>query len=166
MVFEHIIIINHLSFGYVQLPQLGYYFRSYLFLFPSYLRRIYTVSVFRSFLLLHEKVCAFSSAFLYVHIRTNQTVTYWTKVFRKKNFCKGVQLYFKISLLSFIYKIFEQNFYPYVTVYLVRIWTYKNADEKAQAFSRRSKNAKKRILCKFTFTFKLLNAEYSNFEQL
>ena len=41
----------------------------------------------------------------------------------------------------------------------MRIWTYKNADEKAYTFSRRSKNVKKRtktyekrILCKFTFT--------------
>ena len=40
----------------------------------------------------------------------------------------------------------------------MRIWTYKNADEKAYTFSRRSKNVKKRtktyekrILCKFTF---------------
>ena len=41
----------------------------------------------------------------------------------------------------------------------MRLWTYKNADEKAHTFSRRSKNVKKRmktykkrILCKFTFT--------------
>ena len=79
------------------------------------------------------------------------------KSFPKKIFCKGVQLYFEISLLSFIHKIFEQNFYLYIKVYLVRIWTYKNADEKAHTFSRRSKNVKKRtktyekrILCKFT----------------
>ena len=79
--------------------------------------------------------------------------------FSEKNFFKGVQLYFEISLLSFIHKIFEQNFYLYITVYLVRIWTYKNADEKAHTFSRRSKNVKKRtktyekrILCKFTVT--------------
>ena len=39
----------------------------------------------------------------------------------------------------------------------MRIWTYKNADEKEHTFSRRSKNVKKRtktfekrILCKFT----------------
>ena len=40
---------------------------------------------FRSFfyVFLLDKICAFSSAFLYVHIRTKQTVTYWTKVFRK-----------------------------------------------------------------------------------
>ena len=44
--------------------------------------------VFFTFLLLREKVCDFSSAFLYVHIRTNQTVTYWTKVFRKHFFVK------------------------------------------------------------------------------
>ena len=31
---------------------------------------------FFTFLLLHEKVCAFSSAFLYVHIRTSQSITY------------------------------------------------------------------------------------------
>ena len=81
------------------------------------------------------------------------------KSFPKKIFCKVVQLHFEISLLSFIHKIFEQNFYLHTTVYLVRIWTYKNADEKAHTFSRRSKNVKKRtktyekrILCKFTFT--------------
>ena len=43
----------------------------------------------------------------------------------------------------------------YITVYLARIRTYKNADEKAHTFSRRSKNVKKldekRVLCKFTF---------------
>ena len=46
-----------------------------------------------------------------------------------------------------------------MTVWLVRIWTHKNADEKAHTLSRRSKNVKKRtktyekrILCKFTFS--------------
>ena len=42
-----------------------------------------------------------------------------------------------------MHKVFEKNFYQYVTFYLVRIWTYKNADEKAHTFSRRSKNVKK-----------------------
>ena len=124
---------------------------------------------FFTFLLLLDKVCAFSSAFLCVHIRTNQTVTYWIKVFRKK-FFEGVQRYFEISLLSFIHKIFEQNFYLYITVYLVRIWTYKNADEKAHTFSRRSKNVKKRtktyekrILCKFTIRLeKLMDVRLEN----
>ena len=30
--------------------------------------------------------------------------------FSEKNFCLGVELYFEISLLSFMHKIFEQNF--------------------------------------------------------
>ena len=123
----------------------------------------YVFVCFFTFLLLLDKVCAFSSAFLCVHIRTNQTVSHiLDKSFPKKFFCKGVQLYFEISLLSFIHKIFEQNFYLYITVYLVRIWTYKNADEKAHTLSRRSKNVKKRtktyekrILCKFTFNHDL-----------
>ena len=40
-------------------------------------------------------------------------------------------------------KIFAQNFYQYVTVYIVRIWNYKIAGEKAHSFSRRSKKVKK-----------------------
>ena len=50
-------------------------------------------------------------------------------------FCKGVLLYFEISL-------FEQNFYQYVAVYVVRKWTYKSAEEKVHTFSRTSKNLK------------------------
>ena len=45
-----------------------------------------------------------------------------------------------------------------MTVWLMRVWTYKNADEKLHTFSRRSKNVKKRtktdekrILCQSTF---------------
>ena len=52
-----------------------------------------------------------------------------------------------------------KSFAQYVTVWLVRIQKYKNADEKAFTFSRRSKNLtkrtktdEKRILCKFTFS--------------
>ena len=55
--------------------------------------------------------------------------------FSKNIFFKGVQLYFKIYL-------FEQNFYQYVAFYLVRKWTYKNAEEKGRTFSRTSKNLK------------------------
>ena len=65
------------------------------------------------------------------------------KSFPKKFFLGKGKLYFEISLVSFIHKIFEQTFYLYTTVYLVRIWTYKNADKKAHTFSRRSKNVKK-----------------------
>ena len=102
------------------------------------------------------------------HLHTTTTIL--DKSFPKKIFCKGVQLSFEISLLSFIHKIFEQNFDLYITVYLARIWTYKNADEKAHTFSRRSKNVKKRtktykkrILCKFTFTETLWHRRSQDF---
>ena len=48
----------------------------------------------------------------------------------------------------------------------MRIWTYKNADEKAHTFSRkskkRSKTAEKRILRKFTFTSQINSRAPSN----
>ena len=69
-------------------------------------------------------------------------------------------LYFEIELYSFTKNFFRKTFVQYVTVWLVRIWTHKNADEKADTLSRRSKNVKKRtktnekrILCKFTFKY-------------
>ena len=65
------------------------------------------------------------------------------KIFPKNNFCKEVQLYFETSLTSFIHKIFEQVFHQYVTFYSVRIWTYKNVDEKTHTFSWRGKNGQK-----------------------
>ena len=52
------------------------------------IRFSYVFVRFFTFLLLLDKVCAFPSAFLWVHIRTNQTVTYCTKVFWKKFFVK------------------------------------------------------------------------------
>ena len=39
-----------------------------------------------------------------------------------------------------------------MAVWLVRIWTYKNADEKGPTCPRKSKNVKKRIPCQFTLT--------------
>ena len=74
---------------------------------------------------------------------TNLSLT-GQKFSEKKNFCLGVELYFEILLLLFIHNIFEQNFNLHVRVYLVRISTYKNADEKEHIFSRRSKYVKKR----------------------
>ena len=41
-------------------------------------------------------------------------------------------------------KIFRKTFVQHVTVWFVRIWTYKNADETSYIFSRRSRNVKKR----------------------
>ena len=96
---------------------------------------------FYTFLLLHEKVCAFLLTFLYVHIRTNQTVTYWQKFF-ETILDTGFQPYFEILLTLFMHKILEQNFSQYVTVYLVWIRTYKNADKKVRTISWRNKNVK------------------------
>ena len=70
--------------------------------------------------------------------------------------------YFKIRLLVLLCKnFFRTTFVQYVTVWLVRIWTYKNADEKGHTCSRRSKNVKKRtktnekrLLRKFTLRLK------------
>ena len=59
----------------------------------------------------------------------------------------------------YIFFFFRNTFVQYVTVWLVRIWAYKNADEKEHTFSWRTKNVQKRtkvdkerILCKSTFT--------------
>ena len=53
---------------------------------------------------------------------------------------------------------FRKTFVQYMTVRLVRIWTYKNANEKEHTIPWRRKNAQKRtkadekrILCKSTF---------------
>ena len=94
----------------------------------------------------------------YVSISALTRQSHTGQKFSEKNFFKGVQLYFEISLLSFIQKIFEQNLYLYITVYLVRIWTYKNAEWKSAYFFKekqkrkknRRKHNEKRILCKFT----------------
>ena len=61
------------------------------------------------------------------------------------------------GLYPFAKNFFRSTFVQHVTVWSVRIWTYKNGDEKGHTCSRRSKNVKKRtktdekrILCKFT----------------
>ena len=43
----------------------------------------------------------------------------------------------KLSCTPLCKKIFEKTYVKYVTVWLVRIWTYKNADEKEHSFSWR-----------------------------
>ena len=74
------------------------------------IRFSYVFVRFFAFLLLLDKVCAFSSAFLCVHIRTNQTITYWKKVVRKKFFVKGYSFISKYrsyrSYTKFLNKIF------------------------------------------------------------
>ena len=108
------------------------------------LRSIYTVPY--PFLLLLEKKMPFSIRIFISPYPHNQTVTYRTKVFRKKFFVTGYS-----SIVKYRSYRSHTKFYLYKTVYFVQIWTYKNADEKAHNFSR-SKNVKKKtdekwILC-------------------
>ena len=55
----------------------------------------------------------------------------------------GLRLYFRTLLSAFKNIHFEEIFYQDVTVYLVRIWAFKNADEKAHTFYGEA-NTKKR----------------------
>ena len=115
------------------------------------------LSIFLRFCFSVKKYAIFYPHFyMFISALTRQLHT--GQKFSEKFFCKGVQLCFEISLLSFIHKIFEQNFYLYITVYLVQMLTYKNADEKARTFSRRSKNGRKtdRLLCIFTLSLFIL----------
>ena len=74
---------------------------------------------------------------------------------KKKFFGKGYSPVLKCRSHRSCTKFFEQNFYQYVTVYLERMWTNKNANEKPHASTWRSKNDRKRIQCKIS-----LSAEY------
>ena len=104
---------------------------------------------FCPFFLLHEKVCSFDPR-LYTSISALIRLSNIEQKFFEKNFVE-VQPFFEISLSSLTKFL---NFYQYVTVFLVRIWTYKNADEKTHIFSRkkRKKTGEKRKLCKFTLS--------------
>ena len=63
----------------------------------------------------------------------------------EKNFVhERYERYFKIELYPFTKTFFRKTLVQYVTVWLVRIWTYENADEKSHSFSWRSINVKKR----------------------
>ena len=59
----------------------------------------------------------------------------------EQKFFENILVWSGTAQLCFEISLFEQNFYQYVTVYLVRKWTYKNADETAHTFSI-SKNVK------------------------
>ena len=56
------------------------------------------------------------------------------KYSEKKFFVREYSAILKYRSHRSFTKVFEQNFYQNITVCLVRIWTYKNADEKAHTF--------------------------------
>ena len=55
--------------------------------------------------------------------------------------------YFKMELYPFIKNFFRKTLVQYETVWLMRIWTNKNADDikKHVLFHRKAKNVQKRI---------------------
>ena len=104
--------------------------RRVLLILPSFrilrreLRLVYTVSVFGlllsifDFFLLHETVCSFSSAFLFVQLSISVLAglshagqKFSETIFLERGTQYPVQPYFEISLVLFMHKIFEQNFY-------------------------------------------------------
>ena len=99
---------------------------------------------------LHEQVqYVLLNPHFYVHIHTNQSVCHiLDKSFLKKKtpFAEWYSLILKYhsyrSYTKFLNKIFINITYWYklnITVYLVLIWTHKNADDKAHTFSRRKR---------------------------
>ena len=117
------------------------------------------LSVFLRFCFFLKKYALFHPHFLKsISALTRRSHT--GQKFSEKSFLwRSTALFWNIALV-----VHTQNFYLYTTVYLVRIWTYKNADEKAHTFSRsknvkkRTKTNEKRILCKFTFSLVLKSA--------
>ena len=113
-------------------------------------------SVFLRFCFFLLKYALFHPHF-YKFISALRRLLYIVKNFVQKFCVWTLRAIFQNQAVPLYKKNFRKAFVQYVTVWLVRIWTYKNADEKAHTFSRRSKNVKKRtktdekrILCKFT----------------
>ena len=129
------------------------------------LRWIYTVSVFRTFSSVFFRFCfslkkyALFHPHFYKSIYALRRLLYIDKNFVRKFCVWTIRAVFRNRAVPLYKKIFRKTFVQYVTVWLVRIWTHKNADEKAHTLSRRRKNVKKRtktyekrILCKITFS--------------
>ena len=114
-------------------------------------------SVFLRFCFSLKKYALFHPHF-YKSISALNRLLYIDKNFVQKFCVWTIRAIFQ-NRYPFTKKLFRKTFVQYVTVWLVRIWTYKNADEKSHTFSRRSKNVKNRtktdekpILCKLTFS--------------
>ena len=79
----------------------------------------------------------------YKSISALSRLLYIGKNFVQKFCVRRIRAIFQYRAVPLCKKFFRKRFVQYVTVWLVRIWTYKNADEKAHTFSRRSKNGRK-----------------------
>ena len=122
------------------------------------IRFSYVFVRFFTFLLLLKKYALFHPHF-YKSISALSRLLHIDKNFVQKFWVWTIRAIFRNKTVPVYKKFFRKTFVQYVTVRLVRIWTHKNADEKAHTLSRRSKNVKKRtktyekrILCKFTFS--------------
>ena len=94
------------------------------------LHSIRFLSAFERFFLL-EKVRFFSSTFLHATASPALTrLSHTEQKFSKKKFVKGYIPILKYRFHCSYTKFFEQNFYQYVTVCLVRVCSYKNADKE------------------------------------
>ena len=108
------------------------------------LHSIRFLSVFLRFCFSVKKYGLFHPNF-YKSISALITVNYYVYI---KNFVRKfcvwtIRAIFQNRAVSLYKKFFWKTFVQYVTDWLVWIWTYKNADEKAHTFSRRSKNVQK-----------------------
>ena len=66
---------------------------------------------------------------LYMSISALTRLSHAGQRFSEKKFCEGLQLYSPIIKYRCRHS-YTIIFYHYLAVYLVRIWTYKNSDEK------------------------------------
>ena len=115
------------------------------------LRWIYTVSVFRTFSSVFLRFCFSLKKYALFHPHFCKSISALSKLlYMDKNFVQKfcvwtIRAIFRNKAVPLYKKFFSENFCPvgYVTVWSVRIWTHKNADEKAHTLSRRSKNVKK-----------------------
>ena len=106
------------------------------------IRFLYVFVLFFTFLLLREKVCAFHPHF-YKSISALSRLLYVDKNFVQK-FCVGtIRAIFRNKAVPLYKKFFRKTFVQYVTVWFVRIWTYKNADEKSAYFVKEKQKRKK-----------------------
>ena len=85
----------------------------------------------------------FPYAFLYVRIRINQIATHWKKVFRKDFFVKRYSPIFQnIALIVHAQKFWTKFLSLCNSLLSADIWTYQNADKKAQTFYGEAKTLK------------------------
>ena len=80
----------------------------------------------------------------YLSISALSRLLYIYKNFAQKFCVKTMRAIFKNRAVLLYKNFFRNNFVQYLSVWLMRIWAYKNADEKEHIFSWRRKKVRKR----------------------